>query len=169
MIKVKLSVKFLLIHTGWISAALYITYTSNFFRTCWEDPLVDRFFFDIALICIGINLAVMLYVTVYLPYIARVEGDLETHAPKLIPIITICGFIAFVLYFQLLIQFSTIMGLWPVYSFKTPIYIFVMFMGYSMLLMFLPSGLLGSLIFWVAIIIISFFSHLIPHAELSGN
>lgn len=82
---------------GWISAASYIIYSSNFFREVWENPHVNRFFMDIALIGIGFNITIMLYMTIYLPYIAKINEGLETHCPRLIPIITLVGVISFLL------------------------------------------------------------------------
>jgi hypothetical protein len=63
--------------SGWIGAAIFIVYKTNFFREVFESENVNRFFLDLALIGIGLNITVMLYMTIYLPYIAGIETDLE--------------------------------------------------------------------------------------------
>ena len=54
---------------GWVIGSLYVVYLTNFFRTCWESELVDRFFFDIALFGVGINVSLMMYISLYLPIV----------------------------------------------------------------------------------------------------
>lgn len=60
------------------------------------------------------------------------------------------------------------MGLWPVFGFLTPIYMFVLFMGYTMILIFLPNGAAGTIIFWVLVFAIAGTSHLIPHDPIES-
>ena len=55
------------------------------------------------------------------------------------------------------------MALWPIWGFATPIIMFVLFMAYTMALMFLPDGALGTLVFWTAVVATGTVSHLIPH------
>jgi hypothetical protein len=61
----------------WISAAVYVVYRTNFFRQVFESDNVNRFFLDLAFTGIGLNISIMLYMTVYLPYIAHIDADLE--------------------------------------------------------------------------------------------
>ena len=67
---------------------------------------------------------------------------------------TLCGFIAF---------FSAVFGLWPIWGFLTPIYLAVLFMGYTMTLVFMPSGICGMLLFWIVTIGIAVATHFIHH------
>lgn len=53
--------------------------------------------------------------------------------------------------------------MWPIWGLLTPILMFVLFMGYTMLLTFLPNGFLGTLTFWALIMSMATLSHLIPH------
>jgi hypothetical protein len=59
--------------------------------------------------------------------------------------------------------FSGMVGLWPIWGILTPIYMVILFMGYSMSLMFLPDGLIGTLLSWVLTISIACTSHYLPH------
>ena len=56
------------------------------------------FFFDLSMIGLGINLAVMLYMTIFLPFskgVSASELDFEKECPKLIPIVTVIGVLVF--------------------------------------------------------------------------
>ena len=57
-----------------------------------------------------------------------------------------------------------IFAIWPIWGFLSPIYIFILSIGYIFALGFLPSGTLGTIIFWLVTIAIGTYSHLIPHA-----
>jgi hypothetical protein len=56
------------------------------------------FFFTLSMITLSINLAAVLYITAYLPYVKKVpekEIDIEKIHPVLIPGMTISGFLSF--------------------------------------------------------------------------
>ena len=112
---------------------------------------------DIALACIGVNISIMLYLTTCLPYIAKVTEDWTTYCPKLIPVMTLSGVLSF---------FCGLLGLWPIWGFLTPIFMIVLFMGYTMSLTFLPSGFVGTLLFWVLMFALASTSHFIPHERV---
>ena len=59
------------------------------------------------------------------------------------------------------------LGLWPVYGLLTPIYLFVLFMGYSMALSFMPGGMIGTIIAWLLIFIIAYVSHELKHEDVN--
>lgn len=81
---------------AWIAAAGFVLYKTNFFRQVWENPHVNRFFLDIALVCLGINISIMIYLTVYLPYIAKIEEEWDTYCPKIIPVMSFSSVISFI-------------------------------------------------------------------------
>ncbi len=64
---------------------------------------------------------------------------------------------------------SMIFALWPIWGFLTPILMFILFMGGTMFMVFLPSGLLGTLMFWGIMIFLVTASHLIPHEAVDGD
>jgi hypothetical protein len=74
-----------------------VIYRTNFFRQVFESEDVNRLFLDLAFTGIGLNISVMIYMTIYLPYIAGIDTDLEQYCPKLIPVITLSGVLSFIL------------------------------------------------------------------------
>jgi hypothetical protein len=86
---------------GWVVIAGFIIYKTNFFRELWENPHRVMFFFTISLFCFCTNLALLLYMTAYIPFIRKVPAisiDFEKDCPKLIPIVTILGIVSFFTY-----------------------------------------------------------------------
>jgi hypothetical protein len=59
--------------------------------------------------------------------------------------------------------------MWPIWGFLTPVLMFVLFMGGSMSMVFLPGGMLGTLIFWAIMIFLATASHLIPHEPIDNG
>jgi hypothetical protein len=57
-------------------------------------------------------------------------------------------------------------GLWPIWGFLTPIYLLVLFMGYTMALSFIPGGPIGTLIAWLLIFGVAATSHYMDHEKL---
>lgn len=72
----------------------------------------------------------------------------------MIPIMAFAGVMIFV---------CAILAMWPIWGFLTPIYMLILAFGSTFSMMFLPSGKLGELLFWVALISISYISHTLPH------
>jgi hypothetical protein len=62
-----------------------------------------------------------------------------------------------------LVFICSILAMWPVWGFLTPIYMLIVFFGATLSMMFLPSGNLGNLCFWVGTIGIAYISHTLPH------
>ena len=82
------------------------------------------------------------------------EVDVEQDFPRLIPVMTMAGLLMFI---------TAIMALWPIWRYLTPVYMLVLFFGYSFSLMFLPSGHLGTLMFYVGSGAAAYISHTMPH------
>lgn len=62
---------------------------------------------------------------------------------------------------------SVVFGLWPVFGFLTPIYLFVLFMGYTLALGFLPGNFCGTLLAWLLIFGVAAVSHYMDHEKLN--
>ena len=137
----------------WIFLAGLIIYKTNFFRQLWENEDINGVFMSLTLICLGLNLTLMFYVTAIRP-LQGLDGDIES-IPALIPIMTVVG---------VLLPIFLIMAIWPIWGFLSPIYIFIMTMGYIFVLTWLPGGTIGTIVFWALTIGVATFSHLIPHA-----
>ena len=138
----------------WIGISALIIYKTNFFRQVWENPKVNSFFLNLSLACAGFVFAVVSYTSIIAPCRLGREVDLEKDLPSLIPAMTIAGLTSFI---------SSIMAMWPVWSFLTPVYMLTLFFGYSFSLMFLPAGHLGTLVFYLATAILGYISHTMPH------
>lgn len=137
----------------WIGIAGLVVYKTNFFRQLWENDDINQAFMSLTLICLGINMSLLFYVTAIRP-LQGLDDNLES-IPALIPIMTFAG---------VLLPIFLILAIWPVWGFLSPVYIFVMTMGYIFALTFLPGGKVGTIIFWILSIAAATLSHLIPHA-----
>ncbi len=76
----------------------FLIFKTNFFRELWENPHRVMFFFDLSMMGLGINITVLLYMTVYIPLVKKVpleQLDYEKECPKLIPLVTIVGIVSF--------------------------------------------------------------------------
>ena len=108
---------------------------------------------NLALICLGINLAILIYVTLITPLQGK-EPDIEKD-PQLIPVMTIA---------RVFLPVLLVVALWPIWGFLTPVYILILTFGYIFSLTFLPDGKFGTILFWVLMIGIATLSHTLPHA-----
>ena len=110
-------------------------------------------FMSLTLVCLGINIAIMSYVTVVLPIQGK-DADIEK-VPGLIPVMTVAG---------VGLPIFMCLAIWPIWGFLSPIYIFILSFGYIFALTFLPSGKIGTLMFWILMIGAATISHKLPHA-----
>lgn len=101
---------------AWVVIAAVVVYYTNFFHVLFSDPKVDRYdvwhvvkhhltmihvlkcccpsgrlYFNIATICFGINCCIAFYLTVWLPYVKRIEIDWNIYCPRMIPTATGVG------------------------------------------------------------------------------
>ena len=52
----------------WVGLSALIIYKTNFFRQLWENELIKgSMFMDLTLLCLGLNMAIMIYVTLIMP------------------------------------------------------------------------------------------------------
>ena len=137
----------------WVGLAGLIIYKTNFFRQLWENEEISSLFMNLTLVCLGINVTIMMFVTVVLPLQGK-EPDIEK-TPGLIPVMTIAG---------ILLPIFLTLAVWPLWGFLSPFYIFVLTFGYIFSLTFLPSGKFGTLVFWIIMISVATISHKLPHA-----
>ena len=114
------------------------------------------FFFDISLICLVIYVVLILYLTLFLPIFRGIHNWEDTY-PNIIPIMSVIGVFMFI---------SSFLSLFPVWGFSTILIIFVIFMGFSMTLTFLPGGYIGTLLAVMILFAMSATSHYIPHEGL---
>ena len=137
----------------WVGLSAFIIFKTNFFRQLWENELISSLFMNLTLVCLGLNLTIMVYVTLIMP-LKGMEADIEK-VPKLVPIMTLAS---------VLLPLFLTLAIWPVWGFLSPIYIFILSFGFIFTLTFLPDGKCGTLIFWIGAIFLCTLSHMIPHA-----
>eukprot|EP00928_Gymnodinium_smaydae_P091861 TRINITY_DN75620_c0_g1_i2.p1 TRINITY_DN75620_c0_g1~~TRINITY_DN75620_c0_g1_i2.p1 ORF type:complete len:234 (+),score=33.89 TRINITY_DN75620_c0_g1_i2:69-704(+) len=138
----------------WVGLACLTIYWTNFFRVIWESPLVNRTYFYLALACLFFNITMLFYLAVWCVEVKGLKNPWEDHNPKAIPVMAICGFLTFFLFF---------FALWPVWGFLTILIQLVFFLGFVNAGQFLPGGAIGSIMMFVIFFGAFFTSVLIPH------
>ncbi|XP_065515456.1 transmembrane protein 128 [Lathamus discolor] len=112
------------IHSAfWILASIAVTYYFDFFKTVKETIQADSWWLASGSCLLATCLSVAFYCILYLEWYCGIE-DYDTQYPALIPITT-ATFIAAAICFNV--------ALWPVWSFMTPLLLFIQFMGVVML------------------------------------
>jgi hypothetical protein len=104
----------------WVVLAGFTLIQTNFLHRCFADPEVNRLFFNASLALIAVNGTLLLYLAVYLPYVARVTLPWDVYCPRVIP--TICGL-------SLVCAGTLLKALWPVWGFVTPFILVSVGMG----------------------------------------
>ncbi|EGZ27336.1 hypothetical protein PHYSODRAFT_477891 [Phytophthora sojae] len=97
----------------WVAAAGLVAYGTDFFRVIFTDARIKRGFFQVALICTGVNICIT-----------------AVYCPRMIPTATIVGAVA---------TFCYICAFWPVWGLLTPGLLGLFFIGALMTAHFLPS------------------------------
>ena len=139
--------------TAWVMAAIFTIYYSNFFLQIWENEKIATLFLAIALVTFGIFFSMTIYAAFVMPNF----DDAEVVAPRLIPTMTLIGFISYN---------SLMIAMWPVWGWYTIPILFIMFMGYLMAGSFMPKGKIGSIAFLMLLIGSGISSNYIPHQGL---
>uniref|UniRef100_A0A8C3KXE9 Transmembrane protein 128 n=1 Tax=Chrysolophus pictus TaxID=9089 RepID=A0A8C3KXE9_CHRPC len=107
----------------WILASIAVTYYFDFFKSIKETIQADSWWFASGSCLLAACLSVAFYCIIYLEWYRGIE-DYDVQYPVLIPITTVT-FIAAAVCFNV--------ALWPVWSFITPVVLFIQFMGVVML------------------------------------
>jgi hypothetical protein len=118
----------------------------------WENEDINPMFMNLSLICLGINMSILIYVTMIMPLKGQ-ESDIEK-IPSLVPVMAICS---------VALPIFLMIAIWPVWGLWSPIYLFVLSLGYIFSLTFLPNGSFGTVVFWILMVGAATTSHLIPH------
>ncbi|XP_065693414.1 transmembrane protein 128 [Patagioenas fasciata] len=107
----------------WILASIAVTYYFDFFKTIKETIQADSWWFVSGSCLLAACLSVAFYCILYLECYRGIQ-DYDAQYPALVPITT-ATFIAAAICFNI--------ALWPVWSFMTPLLLFIQFMGVVML------------------------------------
>ena len=118
----------------WISLSSLVIYKTNFFRQLWENEDINPMFMNLTLICLGINMSIMLFVTLIMPLQGK-EPDLEK-IPNLVPVMAICS---------VCLPLFLMIAIWPIWGFWSPFYLFILSLGYIFTLTFLFNAIPSTL------------------------
>ncbi|GBG70397.1 hypothetical protein CBR_g6525 [Chara braunii] len=117
----------------WLSLALFILYygdsKANFMQVAFFDQRVKRTAFSVALMCVGLNTCIFLYLAVWLRHVVRTDEDWNIVAPGAIPAATFLGVVSFALFMY---------SLWPIFGFLTFPCLYVLFLGFLVVSPYLP-------------------------------
>eukprot|EP01017_Pseudomicrothorax_dubius_P020715 TRINITY_DN2249_c0_g1_i2.p1 TRINITY_DN2249_c0_g1~~TRINITY_DN2249_c0_g1_i2.p1 ORF type:complete len:119 (+),score=31.04 TRINITY_DN2249_c0_g1_i2:1072-1428(+) len=91
----------------WVTGAVAVIYYSNFFKVIFDSPRANRIFVNIALLGIGINVTLTIYVAFILPHVLKIKESFETYCPRVVVIGTISGVTSFI---------TMIIGIWPLWG-----------------------------------------------------
>ncbi|XP_023781576.1 transmembrane protein 128 [Cyanistes caeruleus] len=112
------------IHSAfWILASIAVTYYFDFLKNIKETMQADSWWLSCGTCLLAACLSVAFYCILYLEWYCGIQ-DYDEQYPALIPITT-ATFIAAAICFNV--------ALWPVWSFFTPVLLFIQFMGVVML------------------------------------
>ncbi|KAL3865145.1 hypothetical protein ACJMK2_006766 [Sinanodonta woodiana] len=115
----------------WLIASMATFYYSDFYLAVTYDPRVNRLWFNIGMLLVGVNICIAVFLIIWLSYIKKIDSDQwEKRYPAAIPIATA----SFVLG-----AFVLTVALWPVWGILTPVILFVLFMGFIVLIAMLPN------------------------------
>jgi len=121
---------------AWIILALTVNrYTSFFGRIWWNvdpDEKIHGSMMKLVYIGIAMELCMILYLTVYLPKMKGLKdvAAWNIYCPKIIPTMIILGLITYLLFLR---------ATWGIWGFLTPLISGTQFMGFLMILHFIPS------------------------------
>eukprot|EP00499_Haloplacidia_sp_CaronLabIsolate_P015709 CAMPEP_0196769758 /NCGR_PEP_ID=MMETSP1104-20130614/736_1 /TAXON_ID=33652 /ORGANISM="Cafeteria sp., Strain Caron Lab Isolate" /LENGTH=165 /DNA_ID=CAMNT_0042139861 /DNA_START=24 /DNA_END=518 /DNA_ORIENTATION=+ len=107
----------------WVAASATTIYLTDLVNVIMYSQDVDRAYLNISIVCLGIFTALLLYLSVYLPYIARIHLEWSVYCPRVIPTATAVGVAGTI---------AMIMALWPVYGLLTPLILGILFVGFLM-------------------------------------
>ncbi|XP_062349363.1 transmembrane protein 128 [Cinclus cinclus] len=112
------------IHSAfWILASIAVTYYFDFLKNVKETMQADGWWLSCGTCLLAACLSVAFYCILYLEWYCGIQ-DYDEQYPALIPVAT-ASFIAAAVCFNI--------ALWPVWSFFTPVLLFIQFMGVVML------------------------------------
>ncbi|RHZ28288.1 hypothetical protein DYB31_011591 [Aphanomyces astaci] len=114
----------------WIVGAGFLLYYLDVLRVAFRDARVHRVYFNIGLVCFGINACITLYLSIWLPYVKKIDLEWSVYCPRMVPTATVVGIVCALMF---------TVGLWPVWGFFTPGILFVLFLGTLMTAHFLPA------------------------------
>ncbi|RHY28152.1 hypothetical protein DYB32_006944 [Aphanomyces invadans] len=75
----------------WIVGAGFLLYYLDVMHVAFRDSRVHRVYFNIGLVCFGINTCITLYLAIWLPYVKKIDLEWNVYCPRMVPTATIVG------------------------------------------------------------------------------
>ena len=113
----------------WTAAMLAVIYFTDFFLVLLTSDRVNRTWFNVSMLCWGIDISCMMYLAVYLPW-KGIDLEWNVYCPRVIPVATGA---------MVLGSFTLMMSTWPVWGFMTPFILGIIGVGCLMSLHFIPA------------------------------
>lgn len=113
----------------WTAAMIAVIYFTDFFLVLLTSDRVNRLWFNLAVLCWGIDLACLLYLAVYLP-LKGIDLEWNVYCPRVIPIASGA---------MVLGSFFLMCATWPVWGFMTPFILGIIGVGMLLSLHFVPA------------------------------
>jgi hypothetical protein len=113
----------------WTGAMVAVLYYTDFFRVCLTSDRVNRVWFNLSLLCWGVDGACMCYLGIYLPW-KGIDLEWNVYCPRVIPVASAA---------MVLGGLFMLFGLWPVWGFITPFILGINGIGFLMSLHFVPA------------------------------
>ncbi|XP_006815234.2 transmembrane protein 128-like [Saccoglossus kowalevskii] len=115
----------------WLVASAAVFYYTDFAIAIQVDPRINRYWFNIGVVLIGVNVFIGIYFVVVCSWIRKISSDdWEKHFPFAIPFATACFALG---------SLCLNVGLWPLWKLLTPVILFILFMGFVVFVSLLPS------------------------------
>lgn len=139
---------------AWVIGGIVALHYSNFFEVILNSPKVNPMFGSVAVVSFAIFASLTLYSTFVLPACVEVE----VAAPNLVYMAAALGFFSFL---------TTLIAVWPVYGWLTPVLIVAMLGGFVFFGTFLPKGMIGSVLLVLAFVLAA--SYRVPVSDDSPS
>ncbi|GAB1603929.1 transmembrane protein 128-like isoform X1 [Argonauta hians] len=115
----------------WLITSIATFYYSDFYPALLYDTRINRFWFNLGAILIGVNITIGAFLILWTSCIKKIPSDeWERQYPAAIPTAT-ASFILGVV--------CVTIGLWPVWSILTPLILFLIFMGCVVIIAMIPD------------------------------
>lgn len=113
----------------WVLSSIALLYYTDLFNLALHDPRVNRLALNLFVVCFVANMGIVLYLTLYLPLIAKVDISWDIYCPTMIPTSTGLGVLSLIL---LLVSF------WSIFGILTPLMVIVLLLGFLFSTHFIP-------------------------------
>ena len=113
----------------WVGISGLILYYTDLINKALYGDKLDRFSLNLGCICLVTNVCLMIYASVYLPYVQTTPIPINLYSPRLVPIATALGVLCIVCF---------MCALWPLYGLLSPLLILIFTFGLLFSTHFIP-------------------------------